>query len=270
MDTDSLGQRIKAERMKRKWSQAKLAEMLGVSTLTVVRWENDAHIPREDARMFLVNELNIPVDMFEHESKDVPEKQEEISQPEPITRPSSHNDREEEPFIEYVVPPLLKVYEGWREPEGKFVNGSNTHVTVNGQPLHVFDPGHHFRNDSDPDKRTIFEWGYGGAGPRTLASSILADYFGEHEDQGKAWGEYKAVQYESAFKDDFVRWLSRKLRWKITAAEIAAWLIDYDERKHLYPEKEEEISFEVTHQVVERWIRQLEQGQIDLDEKFYL
>jgi transcriptional regulator with XRE-family HTH domain len=239
MDTDSLGQRIKTERMKRKWSQAKLAEMLGVSTLTVVRWENNAHIPREDARLFLVKEFNIPADIFEHETKNELEKREDMVQTEQIVYPSSQNEMKEEPFIEYVVPPLLKVYEGWREPEEKFVSGSRTHVMVNGQPLHVFDLGHIYRNDANPEKRTIFEWGYGGGGPRMLASSILADYFGEHEDQGKARGTYKTVQYDAAFKDDFVRWLPQKQKWRIMATEITAWVIDYDERKHLYPEEEE-------------------------------
>lgn len=69
-----------------------------------------------------------------------------------------------------------------------------------------------------------FEWGYGGAGPDDLATSILAD----------AAGTRAALQYSGAFLDEVVRHLPSDVdpqrdadftvEWEIPEKDVLAWL----------------------------------------------
>ena len=69
-----------------------------------------------------------------------------------------------------------------------------------------------------------FDWGYGGAGPDDLATSILAD----------AAGTRAVLQYSGAYLDEVVRHLPRDVNpgrdadftteWEIPEEDVLAWL----------------------------------------------
>ena len=102
-------------------------------------------------------------------------------------------------------------------------------VDVDGENRPLSHVRHHSEN---------FEYGYGGSGPADLALSILADHFGEELDARSlsegGWyvpdapgGEFipsRALQLCHQFKAAFVARRPRELPWRVTAAEIDAWI----------------------------------------------
>lgn len=111
--------------------------------------------------------------------------------------------------------PDEKVYRGRRDLKTGWV----TEVTVNGRPLH----------NVDSLNSMGFEWGYGGAGPRALALSIMSDYFGVED--GKFWdfGRGKTVQLWQLclmdFFDEVVKKFSRiDEQWELASEQIREWI----------------------------------------------
>lgn len=66
----TLGQRIRAKREELDWSQEKLAEEVGVSSLSIMRWELDRSFPRGDeVQLSLIQVLHLPKDEFTKKRK---------------------------------------------------------------------------------------------------------------------------------------------------------------------------------------------------------
>ena len=108
----------------------------------------------------------------------------------------------------------MKVYEGVRDPEEPNAAGECV-VFVNGQTLPP-GPSLKVRNHSP----TGFSWGYGGSGPAQLALAIMLDHF-----DGNA---SRAQSYYQDFKWKHVARWPQDAGWKITQAEIAAFVIQRD------------------------------------------
>ena len=57
----SLGENIKSNRLKKKLTQKKLAETIGVSTITIQNYENNRREPNIETLNKIANSLDIPV-----------------------------------------------------------------------------------------------------------------------------------------------------------------------------------------------------------------
>jgi ribosome-binding protein aMBF1 (putative translation factor) len=62
--SEAIGRRIKAAREKRHWSQAKLANVVGVSPLSVHRWEHGEAMPHHENRQALIEQLGMHEEDF--------------------------------------------------------------------------------------------------------------------------------------------------------------------------------------------------------------
>jgi transcriptional regulator with XRE-family HTH domain len=216
MNEETLGKQLQRARKKKYLSQAALAEKIGVAKFSIHRWEHDKAIPAYYARRRLVKLLEIDDEIFLQAEQQ--RENQQFFAPELQETSLEEMERLLEDF---------KVYRGWRElvevEEG--VQTRQTRVTVNGEPLPYFalGPGGQLR---DPVKENLYEWGYGGEGPRNLALSILADYFGEREDPHDRWKSYQSVHYHVDFKNDLIACLPHGDldEWQITTIEITQWL----------------------------------------------
>lgn len=244
MSQETLGKLIRNARKQRHWSQAKLADKLGVVMLTVIRWEMDKARPRSDMQQRLIELLGLSAEMF-IQAKKPPERTgesqamvEALPQVEIDILPQASMS-EEEDYIEYTIPPMMKTYRGWRQKEWDEtyqVYTEKVYVTVDGQPLTYFDKHDPVYGNSDPEEVTIYEWGYTSTGPRRLAESILGDYFGETAPQ--RWEDRAVCQtrkYCYNFKMDFVAWFPKKV-WEISSEAITAWLREQKEGGDPAPE----------------------------------
>jgi len=112
------------------------------------------------------------------------------------------------------TPVIEKVYRGDFDHEGNIV------VTVNNRLLPVISM---YSGEE-------FAWGYGGTGPRVLARSILADFFGEKPtaEQLKT-GQCRCVRHSLAFVRDFLVELEQSEGWVILGKEIQKWLEELGE-----------------------------------------
>jgi transcriptional regulator with XRE-family HTH domain len=126
MSEESLGERIKAERKKRKWSQSRLAEKLGVTNRTVLRWEIKGEIPNNENRLALIKLLG-----FREEDFQPNEQALEAVSPTIELTDLKHILPKEEDF---------KIYSGRRiyKRYGQGHVWRTTYVTVNGRPLKYF------------------------------------------------------------------------------------------------------------------------------------
>lgn len=220
MEKASLGQRIRAARLALNLTQEAFAERVGVSPLTVIRWEQDRRIPRgSEVQRALIKLCGLHRDDFKSEKNTLL-----LPASKQITIVPNMTGKEE--YVEVEIPPI-KFYHGWREPRGVW---PRTRVTVNGKTLPVFETDIAL----DPEKQTTYEWHYVGAGPRRLAASILADYFGETtRDIWRRQERLQVLQYLHAFKWEVVSCLPYE-EWDLTGEEIHAWLMDVKQ----YPQKQ--------------------------------
>jgi len=242
MSQETLGKLIRDARKQRHWSQAKLADKLGVVTLTVIRWERDNARPRNDMQQRLIEVLGLSAEIFKQAKKPPTRTAESqaIVEALPVVELDtwSQASTSEDDYIEFAIPHVKK-YRGWRESEWNekyqvFVE--KIHVTVDGQPLPYFDKHDPVYGNSDPEEVTIYEWGYTSTGPRRLAESILGDYFGETAPQ--RWEDRAVCQtrkYCYNFKMDFVAWFPKKV-WEISSEAITAWLREQKEGGDPAPE----------------------------------
>jgi len=229
MTQETLGQRIKAERIKRGWSQEELADKIGVSSLSVIRWEHERAIPRDDSvRIALMEEFGFRKEDFTKRKTAQAQSEETVSSsshplsPVELVIPLGHEIRESEvphaeilDGIEIIISPI-KRYQGRLElQEG--AQYKKRHVTVDSQPLPYYDPYY--------DPKTIsYGWGHTGGGPRALAASILLDYLktmSPHEEEQVL--RTQAWKYSFNFKMDFVAWFDKE-KWEIWSGAITAWL----------------------------------------------
>lgn len=236
MSDRTLGSQIKAAREKRGWSQKTLADKLKIVSLTVIRWEQDKSIPRQDVRKNLSELLDLEEEIFLLAKKPYARDREVV--PDELEDQKNLSNDNEEPrvdygpteFIEFTIP-SMKMYWGWGERDD---TSGPKWVTVDGQPL----PYVHFDRSgyviADPVGH--FSWGYTGRGPANLALSILADYFGETPLSGEARREVRqAWKYHYNFKMDFVAWFEKK-SWEISSWAIDAWLREQQEEGDPAPE----------------------------------
>ena len=191
MSQETLGKLIRNAREQRHWSQAKLAEELGVVSLTVIRWEKYGKRPRSDMQQRLIEVLGLSAEIFITPKKP-PERTAE-SQTVVEALPKAEIDilpqasTSEDDYLKFVIPPMKKkTYRGWRQKEwveNDQVFVEKIHVTMNGQPLPYFDRHDPIFGNADPEEATVYEWGFTSAGPRRLAESILGNHFGETAPQ---------------------------------------------------------------------------------------
>ena len=223
MSEESLGEKIRAARKKHKWSQSRLADKLNVTTRTVLRWETKGEIPNNENQLGLIEHLGFREEDFQRKPKEhAPET------PVPSIEPSD---------LERMLPPKddFKMYSG-RRIYKRYRDGVVSrmpYVTVNGRPLKYFGPW-----QRNPEEQVVFEWGYYGAGPGTLAESILADYLGENYPE-RGYGsqiDYNALLYGSLFKGDFIGRLPRHVgddkvddSWEISSDQIRRWFYSLEE-----------------------------------------
>jgi len=151
-----------------------------------LRWEIKGEIPNNENRLALIELLGF---------------REEDFQPNPIEQAlETVSPTIELTDLKQILPQEedFKIYSGRRIYKRYHGHVSKmTYVTVNGRPLKYFGPW-----KRNPEEQTVYEWGYFGAGPRTLAESILADFFGEnYPEQGYANNiDYNACLFGSLFK----------------------------------------------------------------------
>ncbi len=226
MSEESLGQKIRQARIKRKWSREVLAEKLGIASRTVLRWEIKGHLPNNANQQDLIDLLGLKEEDFQRKSE------EEVVE-EPIQETlASLNPLSE---LEQMLPPKedFKMYSGRRiyRKDGKYMS-KTTYVTVNGVPLKYFG-----RNKRNPEKETVFEWGYYGGGPSRLAEAILADYLGETypEEPFVPSTIPNAILFGTLFKGDSIGRLPRAKEetddddWHITSYQIREWFYSLEE-----------------------------------------
>ena len=260
----TLGQRIRARRIALDWSQDTLAEKIGVSSLSILRWESDRSFPRgDDIQLSLIKVLGLPKDEFTRRKKRPSAKKEERPSPAKevkknegllpvkeekegegllpikvilpyhywqIPLPSNEEGAEKE-IVEYKVPPLI-VYKGFyvQVPDEKYGGYlQERRVTSNGKPLLPYDTW-------VKPETVVYGWGHTGAGPRHLAQSILLDYFeimypNEHENVLRSW----VNKYSFNFKMDFTSWFDER-EWEIWSGAITAWLKEQREQGDPAPE----------------------------------
>ncbi len=258
--SEEIGKRIKAAREKLHWSQAKLALAIGVNSLTVLRWEHGRAIPHYENQQELIKRIGMRQEDFLIEEKQLAspppiqpmesEQAQLISPPaiqhgegEPeqellashlITQPEEPKQEQFPSVPKLILPPKseFKLYRGRRIIQ-YVVDGVITrhpYVTVNGSPLKYFG-----RNS---EEQFVFEWGYYGQGPRTLAEAILADFFAEdYPEHGDAsQRDYNARLYGSLFKEDFIGTLPLHIKndedddWEISSDQIRRWFYSLEEK----------------------------------------
>jgi ribosome-binding protein aMBF1 (putative translation factor) len=252
----TLGQCIREKREERHWSQSKLAEELGVSERSVVRWENNQTFPRDNERDALRKVLGLRTDEFIRPKKAQPPQQdekktlvEEIPTVEEVatneagtpveTTPLYHSwpnillppseELSNEEIVEYRIP-TIKMYKGvrLRGPEGYF-SDEKLYVTVNDKPLPYYNQDDPEYGRTAPKDARIYEWGYGGGGPGRLAKSILADYFGEFGEAVAGMDRWERIDYWYASQ---TRKYEERFKWEIVKKfpedgwEISSWMID--------------------------------------------
>jgi len=261
--SEEIGRRIKAAREKLHWSQAKLAHKIEVNSLTVLRWEHGRSIPHYENQQKLIKLIGMRQEDFLIEEKQPvppppiqlmePEQARLISHPaiqhseaEPeqellathqITQPEEAK-REQSPSVpKLILPPEseFKLYRGRRiiRHVRDGVITRHPYVTVNGSPLKPF--GTEGRN---PVEQFVFEWGYSGIGPGTLAEAILADFFAEdYPEKGCAsQRNYDALLYGSLFKEAFITKLPLHIKddedddWEISSDQIRRWFYTLEEK----------------------------------------
>ena len=235
MSEETLGRLIKEERKKRQWTQGELAAKIGVSLMTVQRWEHDKTFPHFRDRSNLGELLGSRVEAYfvARNAGKIPS-----SRIDPFTQQTLPSSEEKPVFIEAAISEQ-KIYRGWRAmewDEKHQVSVEKLHVTVNGQPLPYFNKYDPVYGNADPEEVTIYEWGYTAAGPRRLAESILGDYFGETAPQ--QWEDRMRSQtrkYSNNFKMDFVAWFPKD-EWEISSKAIDAWLKEQKEGGDPAPE----------------------------------
>ena len=248
--SEEIGRRIKAAREKRHWSQAKLANAVGVHSLTVLRWEHGRSVPHYENQLELIKHLGMRLEDFQLEQEQLilsPPSQLIEAEPEQElpTSSSAVQPIEAEPEQELIpsAPRLIlpaknefKLYRGRRiiQRAGRGVISRHPYVTVNSHPLKYFGPG-----KRNPEEQVVFEWGYYGTGPRVLAVAILADFFAEdYPEHGYAsQKDYNALLYGSLFKEDFIGKLSRHVddeevddSWEISSDQIRRWFYSLEEQ----------------------------------------
>ncbi len=261
--SEEIGKRIKAAREKRHWSQAKLANAIGVNSLTVLRWEHGRAIPHYENQQKLIKLIGMRQEDFLIEEKQPaspppiqpmePEQAQLISPPaiqhgeaEPeqellasplITQPEEPKQEQSPSVPKLILPPEseFKLYRGRRiiRHVRDGVIRRHPYVTVNGSPLKYFGPG-----GRNPEEQIVFEWGFYGEGPRTLAEAILADFFAEdYPEQGYAsQRDYNALLYGSLFKEAFIGKLPLHIKddedddWEISSDQIRRWFYSLEEK----------------------------------------
>lgn len=258
MTERTLGDFLKQEQQKRNLTWEEIARELRVSAMTVYRWKSGERFPLEHYWTALIEFCGPEIETYlaeggraRHEAYTTKRRQAreailppqndtsaegiptvELSTPSAFPYESFDSPTEEPTFVEYVIP-KYKVYRGWRQKEWDEhyrVYTEKVYVTVDGHPISYFNTHGPYSPPEGPSGKW-YEWGYSGAGPRELATAILADYFGEISPQGWASKEeYQAVRYRYEFKDDFVQWFLNE-SWEITSEEIEAWLKDFKERE---------------------------------------
>lgn len=228
MAKEPLGQRIMQARLQQNWSRERLAAKVGVTWRTVLRWELKGMLPQPESQKRLI-------DLFGFEEQDF--QRPSLSQEEPV--PLAEAPGEEEPAkepsepafigseLEQMLPPKdeFKMYVGRRIYRRGSVS-KTTYVTVNGRPLPYFD-----WPKRNPETERLFEWGYGGEGPRHLAESILADYLGEHYPDTRYLdrSESNALLFGGLFKEEMIAILPSEVKgqvnddWQITSPQIRRW-----------------------------------------------
>lgn len=246
--SEEIGRRIKRAREKRRWSQAKLANAVGVNSLTVLRWEHGRVMPHYENQEALIKQLGMLQEDFLTEEKQPtsspPIHPFEPGQEQPITPPtipSGESEPEQEqppPALQLILPPKseFKLYRGRRiiRHAGHGIIVRHPYVTVNGRPLKYFGSG-----KRNPEEHIVFEWGFYGEGPRTLAEAILADFFEEnYPERGYASNkDYNALLYGSLLKGDFIGKLPRHVdddmeddSWEISSYQIRRWFYSLQEK----------------------------------------
>ena len=221
MAEEPLGQRIKKARLQRGWSQARMAEALGIDPRTVLRWEIKNVLPQLEMQHQLIELFGFEARDFQRPAppaEPAPSAEEATPEPEEAPHPVSE--------LEQMLPPKedFKLYCGKRIRRHGW---ETTYVTVNGRPLAYFGS-----DKRDPEKQKVFEWGYGGAGPRDLAQSILANYLGERypEPRSLVLAKSNALLFELLFKEEIIAGLPGKLSgeveddyWQISSNQIRRW-----------------------------------------------
>ncbi len=241
MSQETLGQRIKVERIKRGWSQEELADKIGVSSLSVIRWEHGRGIPRDDSvRLALMEEFGFRKEDFIKRKNAQTQSEETIvlsSQPflqaEPVIpledeiQKSEVSHEELLDAIEIIIAPV-KHYQGKLERQ-EGTQYKKGHVTVDSHSLPYYDS--YFA-----PKTISYGWGHTGGGPRDLAASILLDYLrtmSPHEEEQVL--RTQAWKYSFNFKMDFVAWFDKE-EWEIWSGAITAWLKEQKEGGDPAPE----------------------------------
>jgi len=224
MSEKSLGERIKEARKEREWSRGKLADKLGISERTILRWELKGDFPNYENQEGLIKHLGFQKEDFQQELQ--------AQAPVESISPMEPSD------LEHLLPPkdYFKLYCGRRiyKRQGNGRVSKNTYVTVNGRRLKYFGPG-----KRNPEEENVFEWGYNGAGPRALAEAILADYLKENypEQEYPSQRNYNALLYASYFKEDIIGKLPRHTdddrddSWQISSNRIRNWFYTLEEEE---------------------------------------
>jgi|SRR5581483_1401755 len=216
---EELGKRLRREREGRSLTQKELAELIGVTEMTVYRWESGESQPRAYARRKLMKALHLKKETFFSEEEPQTE-QHTLAVPAPARQ---------EALI--LPPPITKIYRGWRtgnfDPhipgeEAPLVwwsdgQGGETHVTVNDYPLYPY-------YTEELAFNPHFDWGRISIRSRQLVVSLLANYFGETGPRG--WddkGDYQSKKYSFRFHWEVVAFLPYE-KWELSSDQIARWL----------------------------------------------
>jgi len=228
VEQETLGSLMRKAREKRGWSRATLAAKLGVVSQTVLRWEQDESIPREEFRQPLRELLGLDEEVFLRAKKPRTLDSSDVQETYPYEEKAEQQESTD--FVEVKVL-LVKVYRGWGTTSD---TGGKKYVTVDGRPLPYvrFDRSGYIIADASGH----LNWGYTGGGAANLALSILADYFGETPLSGEARRDIpQAWKYHYNFKMDFVAWFEHK-EWEIWSGAITAWLKEQKEGGDPAPE----------------------------------
>jgi transcriptional regulator with XRE-family HTH domain len=270
---ETLGQRIRAKRKELYGSQDKLAEKVGVSSLTVLRWELDRSFPRgDDVQLALIEALGLPKDEFT-KRKDLVKKQvetapikkgkedeealliEKVEGQEKIGAPEdAEKDRGTFP-VEIILP-----HQYWDISAHSLKESEDTEIVeykipptivYKGFYVSVFYEKYGYLEESrvtSNGKRLLpydtwvnpdtvrYGWGNTGGGARHLAESILLDYFEiiYPNEQEEVLRSW-AGKYSFNFKMDFTSWFDKR-EWEIWSGAITAWLKEERENGDPGPE----------------------------------
>jgi transcriptional regulator with XRE-family HTH domain len=228
----TLGDLIRQGRKNKEWSQEDLAEYIGVTPMSIRRWESNKAFPRP----YTLNKLKTLFGIRDEMIVALPQV---IREDPKIEEPKVEETDIEDYEVEIVILPR-KVYRGLIVNKRARIVGPGDirwhierHVTVDGEQLPFYTK---LRPGDTPDEH--YGWGYNGQGPRSLAVSILQDYFmsalrvsEKHLAPDLAW------KYSSAFKEDFVWWFRQTEEWEIWSGAITAWLQEQKDRLDERPER---------------------------------